>query len=76
MFPESSQDVQNIGMLREHSANISGILRAGWHSDFIPGNQNPTDLCTRYIPFSILKDGQIWFYGPQQSNQFIKYDAK
>ena len=30
--------------------------------NFIPGNQNPADLCTRYMPFSILKDSKIWFY--------------
>ena len=24
------------------------------------------------MPFSILKDSKIWFYGPEQSNQFIK----
>ena len=40
--------------------------------NFIPGNQNPADLCTRYMPVSILKDNKIWFYGPEQSNQFIK----
>ena len=42
--------------------------------NFIPGNQNPTDLCTRYMPFSILKNSKIWFYGLEQSNQFIKSD--
>ena len=42
--------------------------------NFIPGNQNPADLCTRYMPFSILKDSKIWFYGPEQSNQIIKSD--
>ena len=26
------------------------------------------------MPFSILKDSKIWFYGPEQSNQFIKSD--
>ena len=40
--------------------------------NFIPGNQKPADLCTRYMPFSILKVSKIWFYGPEQSNQFIK----
>ena len=40
--------------------------------NFIPGNQNPADLCTRYMPVSILKDNKIWFYGPEQSNQFIR----
>ena len=30
MFPKCSLDVLNIAMLREHSVNISGILRAGW----------------------------------------------
>ena len=39
---------------------------------FIPGNQNPADLCTIYMPFSILKDSKIWFHGPEQNNQFIK----
>ena len=29
MFPKCSMDVLNIGKLREHSANIPGILRAG-----------------------------------------------
>ena len=43
-------------------------------SNFIPGNQDPADLCARYVPFSILKDTKIWFYGPEQSNQFIKSD--
>ena len=33
--------------------------------NFIPGNQNPADLCTRYMPFSILKDSKIWLYGPE-----------
>ena len=42
--------------------------------NFIPQNQNPADLCTVYIPFSILKDSKIWFYGPEQSNQFVKSD--
>ena len=31
---------------------------ADWN--FIPGNQNPADLCTRYMPFSILKNSKIW----------------
>ena len=26
------------------------------------------------MSFSILKDSKIWFYGPEQSNQFIKSD--
>ena len=30
MFPKCSPDVPNIATLREHSADISGILRAGW----------------------------------------------
>ena len=30
MFPKCSLDVPNIAMLREHSANIPGILRASW----------------------------------------------
>ena len=30
MFPKCSPDVPKIAMLREHSANIPGILRAGW----------------------------------------------
>ena len=42
--------------------------------NFIQGNQNPADLCTRYIPFNILKNSKIWFCGPEQSNQFIKSD--
>ena len=42
--------------------------------NFIPGNQIPSDLCTRYMPFSILKDSKIWFYGPEKSDQFIKSD--
>lgn len=37
--------------------------------NFTPGNQNPADFCARY---SILKDSKRWFYGPEQSNQFIK----
>ena len=45
---------------------------ADWN--FIPGNQNPAELCTRYMPFSILKNSKIWFYGPEKSNQFIKSD--
>ena len=42
--------------------------------NFIPGNQIPSDLCTRCMPFSILKDSKIWLYGPEQSDQFIKSD--
>ena len=42
--------------------------------NFIPGNQTPAGLFTRYMPFSILKDSKIWFCGPEQSNQFIKSD--
>ena len=38
----------------------------------IPENQNPADLRTRHMPFSILKDSTTWFYGPEQSNQFVK----
>ena len=30
MFPKCSQDVTNIATLREHSATITGILRASW----------------------------------------------
>ena len=30
MFLKRSLDVPNIATLREHSANIPGILRAGW----------------------------------------------
>ena len=30
MFPKCSLDVPNIVTLREHTANIPGILRAGW----------------------------------------------
>ena len=30
MFPKCFPDVPNISTLREHSANIPGILRAGW----------------------------------------------
>ena len=26
------------------------------------------------MPFSILKDSKIWFYGSEKSNQFIKSD--
>ena len=40
--------------------------------NFISGNQNPADLCTRDISFSILKYSNKWFYGPEQCNQFIK----
>ena len=40
--------------------------------NFISGNQNPADLCTRDISFSILKYCKKWFYGPEQCNQFIK----
>ena len=32
MFPKCSLDVSNIATLREHSANIPGILRASWDS--------------------------------------------
>ena len=31
MFPKCSLDVPNIATLREQSANILGILRAGWY---------------------------------------------
>ena len=41
------------------------------HLNEIRLNQNPADFCTRY---SILKDSKRWFYGPEQSNQFIKPD--
>ena len=30
MFPKRSLDARKIAMLMEHSANIPGILRAGW----------------------------------------------
>ena len=30
MFSKCSPDARNIATLREHSANIPGILRAGW----------------------------------------------
>ena len=30
MFPKWSLDARNIATLREHSANIPGILRASW----------------------------------------------
>ena len=30
MFPKCSLDARNIATLRKHSANIPGILRAGW----------------------------------------------
>ena len=33
MFPKCSLDVTNIAMLREHSKNIPGLLRAGWVSN-------------------------------------------
>ena len=55
--------------LNESRQNLSVV---DWN--FIPENQNPADLCTIYIPFSILKDSKIWFYGPEQSNQFVKSD--
>ena len=35
MFPKCSLDVSNIATLREHSANIPGILRAGWVLTFL-----------------------------------------
>ena len=38
IFPKSSLDVLNITTLREHSANIPGILRAGWQ---VSAKQNP-----------------------------------
>ena len=40
--------------------------------NFIPGNQNQADSFTRYVSFSVLKGSKLWFYGPEQSNQFIK----
>ena len=36
MFPKCSLDVPNIATLREHSANIPAILRAGWEGCFVP----------------------------------------
>ena len=33
MIPKCSLDVTNIAMLREHSTNIPGLLRAGWVSN-------------------------------------------
>ena len=42
--------------------------------NFVPGNQNLADLCTRYMSFNSLKDSKIWLYGPEQSNQFVKSD--
>ena len=33
MFPKCFLDVTNIAMLREHSTNIPGLLRAGWVSN-------------------------------------------
>ena len=56
-----------INRLNEIRLNSNGV-----DLNFIPANQNPEDLCTRYMPFNILKDSKIWFYGPEQSNQFIK----
>lgn len=42
--------------------------------NFISGNQNPADLCTRYTPFSILKSNKTWFYGPEIDNLVIPND--
>ena len=42
--------------------------------NFILGNQNPVDLCARYMSFIILKGSKTWFYGLEQNNQFIKSD--
>ena len=38
MFPKCYLDVPRIATLREHSANIPGILRAGWE---VSAKQNP-----------------------------------
>ena len=39
--------------------------------NLIPGNQTPTDLCTRYTSFSLLKDGNTWFQGTRENRQDI-----
>ena len=48
MFPKCSLDIQNIATLREHSANIPEILRAGWimpaYIVICPGDQQDS-LC-------------------------------
>lgn len=38
---------------------------------FIAGTLNLADLCTRYAPFSILKDSNIWFVEPKGNKQAI-----
>ena len=48
MFCKCSLDAQNIATLREHSANIPGILRASWGRSFIK-------TLSRRLPEDILK---------------------
>ena len=42
MFSKCSLDTRDIATLREHSANIPGILRAGWDKEIL----TPSDILT------------------------------
>ena len=48
MFRKCSLDAQNIAALREHSANIPGIVHASWGRSFIK-------TLSRRVPEDILK---------------------
>ena len=71
MFPKCSPDTRNIAMLREHSANIPGILPAGWGSTglFMDWKLQIylSYLSIRYpwcLPFyRIVTDSIIWVSG-------------
>ena len=32
---------------------------------FVPGELNPPDLCTRYLPFTVLSLKSNWIAGPR-----------
>ena len=55
MFPKCSLDTWNIATLREHSASIPGIFRAGWvggsnFADFVRFRPNTCARNQRFLP--------------------------
>ena len=48
MFLKRSLDVPNIATLREHSANIPGILRAGWAENVTRNLLNSSFLNSKF----------------------------
>lgn len=36
---------------------------------FSPGNLNPADLCTKYIPFSQLMTQKLWFNSSEYTDE-------